>query len=119
MKQILVVRRDLKMRRGKEIAQGAHASVGVIFSSMDDGVIHPLIHKWIKIHHQAKITVYVNSEEELLQLKQLAENAGLLHYLVTDHGRTEFNGVHTNTVLAIGPDEDDKINPITGHLQLY
>ena len=26
-KQVIVIRRDLKMRRGKEIAQGAHASM--------------------------------------------------------------------------------------------
>jgi len=27
IKQVIVIRRDLKMRRGKEIAQGAHASM--------------------------------------------------------------------------------------------
>lgn len=26
-KQVIVIRRDLKMRRGKEIAQGSHASM--------------------------------------------------------------------------------------------
>jgi peptidyl-tRNA hydrolase len=30
MKQVIVMRKDLKMRRGKEIAQGAHASMAFL-----------------------------------------------------------------------------------------
>jgi len=36
-KQVIVIRKDLKMRRGKEIAQGAHASIAFLtarFKSM-------------------------------------------------------------------------------------
>jgi peptidyl-tRNA hydrolase len=34
VKQVIVIRRDLKMRRGKECAQVAHASMKVFFDRM-------------------------------------------------------------------------------------
>lgn len=39
-------------------------------------------------------------------------------HLITDSGKTEFHGEPTDTCLAIGPGEADKIDEITGHLQL-
>jgi len=38
--------------------------------------------------------------------------------LITDSGKTEFHGQPTRTCLAIGPDVADKIDPITGQLEL-
>ena len=58
------------------------------------------------------------SEEELIEIHDRALEAGLEVHLITDSGKTEFHGEPTNTCLAIGPDEADKINAITGHLQL-
>ena len=65
-----------------------------------------------------KITVSVNSEQELLDLQAKAEAAGLLNYLITDNGKTEFHGVPTRTALAIGPARDEDLKPLTGHLPL-
>ena len=48
-----------------------------------------------------------------------AREAGLLVHLITDRGLTEFGGVPTRTCLAIGPDYDDRIDPVTGDLELY
>lgn len=127
VKQILVIRKDLKMRRGKEIAQGSHASLGAILSI----VKRPFsffryffvqkgspLQLWLDGPF-AKICVTVNSEAELLDLHQRAKDAGLLHCLITDSGKTEFHGVPTHTVLAIGPAFEKDVNKITGHLPLY
>jgi PTH2 family peptidyl-tRNA hydrolase len=44
--------------------------------------------------------------------------AGLEVHLITDNGKTEFHGEPTRTCLAIGPDDAEKIDAITGRLQL-
>lgn len=119
-KQVIVVRRDLKMRRGKEIAQGAHASLGVILNLIKhgEGLTDPRAEPWINGLFK-KITVQVDSEEELLALQKAAEENNLLNCLIQDSGLTEFGGVPTYTTLAIGPDQDANINKVAGHLKLY
>lgn len=117
------------MRRGKQISQGAHASMKVLLDNADE--IHtdencgwmirckqgdPL-QEWLEGKF-TKICVSVNSEEELLDIYHQAKDAGILCSLIQDSGATEFNGVPTHTVVAIGPDYPEKINPITGHLPL-
>lgn len=130
VKQVIVMRKDLKMRRGKEIAQGAHASMKWLvdrleysgrilnahmyyepsFSDAEQGWIQGLF---------TKVCVYVNSEQELMEIYNKAFGAGLLVKLITDAGATEFHGVPTKTCLAIGPGLSEKIDPITQHLKLY
>jgi len=113
MKQALLIRKDLGMRRGKEISQGAHASMKAVLENMED----LRVTEWLAGPF-AKIVLVVHSEEEMLALKRKADDHGLITALITDAGRTEFNGVPTNTVVAIGPDEDANIDAITGHLKL-
>ncbi|CUH76424.1 aminoacyl-tRNA hydrolase [Tropicibacter naphthalenivorans] len=113
MKQVLLVRRDLNMRRGKEIAQGAHASLSATLQNLDD----ERVHTWLQ-QGMAKIALVVDSEEDLLKLTTKASEAGLITAVITDAGKTEFGGVPTRTVAAIGPDERMKIDLITGHLKL-
>lgn len=124
-KQVLVVRKDLNMRKGKIGAQCAHASLGVILNKMkvfSNGDRHLIkddrINPWIN-NSFTKICVSVNSEEELLEIHQKAKEAGLLTCLITDNGQTEFNGVKTNTVVAVGPDLIEKVDQITKHLPLF
>jgi PTH2 family peptidyl-tRNA hydrolase len=66
----------------------------------------------------AKVCVRVESEQELLAVYRAARQAGLLAEAITDAGRTEFHGVPTVTCLAVGPDTDDNLAPITGELKL-
>ena len=132
-KQVIVMRRDLKMRRGKEISQGGHASMKFLaekIREVKDHRVHsmagehfpiflsPAEEAWL-LNKFTKICVRVNSEEELLAVHQKALDAGLVSTLVQDAGKTEFNGVPTYTCLAIGPDEESKIDPITKDLKLY
>lgn len=119
IKQVIVVRKDLKMRRGKEIAQGCHASNSFLSDIINNNKKLSLVQKeWLKGSF-TKITLKVNSEEELLQVYNNAITNGLVCYLITDSGKTEFNGVPTRTCLAIGPDYSDKIDLVTGNLELY
>lgn len=134
-KQVIVVRNDLKMRKGKIAAQAAHASVGAILSiakkdfgydsrgqkansltitiDLDD----PAAIQWFEQRFK-KIAVKVDSEQELLNIYQQAKDAYLPCSLIRDAGDTVFNGVPTYTTVAIGPADPDRIDAITGNLPL-
>jgi peptidyl-tRNA hydrolase, PTH2 family len=123
IKQVICVRHDLKMRRGKQIAQGAHASMSFLCRRLQDaGSV--LLDDFSEVERAwltgsfAKVCCRVNSEEELLAIRDQAAEAGLEVHLITDSGKTEFHGVPTNTCLAIGPDVAEKIDPVTGELEL-
>ena len=133
IKQIIVIRRDLHMRRGKEVAQGAHASISFLTRRFEelykkdyyteyghDEKIHLSKAEafWLQDGFK-KVTCKVNTEKELLEIYEKAKAAGLEVHLITDCGTTEFHNCLTNTCLAVGPDFDEKIDPITGHLELY
>jgi len=139
IKQVIVMRKDLNMRKGKMIAQGAHASMKVLLDKMeflffndefeeDDNIYRILsldksnvfdmeINKWLEGTF-TKICVSVDSETELLDLYNQAVDANIPCALITDAGLTEFNGMPTNTCIAIGPADSTKIDGITGHLKL-
>jgi PTH2 family peptidyl-tRNA hydrolase len=112
-KQIIVLRKDLGMRKGKMVAQGAHASLKAVLGRMDD----PRVKGWLAGPF-AKVAVSVDSEEEFDELQKKALQVGLICEEIVDAGRTEFHGVPTKTALAIGPDKVENLDPITGHLKL-
>ena len=119
IKQVIVIRKDLKMRRGKEIAQGSHASVAFLAQHVRDGT--PLTEaekEWIDGHF-TKVCLQVDSEDQLLEVHKKCQDAGVRSILITDRGLTEFDGKPTNTCIGVGPDEASKIDAITGHLKLY
>ncbi|MDB4330257.1 aminoacyl-tRNA hydrolase [bacterium] len=134
-KQVLIVRKDLKMRKGKIGAQCAHASLAILTNNLIGFpfkwylfpyylakfvflfLTHKALRSWLTTRF-TKICVYVDSEQDLLLLYNKAKSAGLLCSLIKDAGLTEFGGVPTYTVVAIGPDVDEKINEITGGLPL-
>jgi PTH2 family peptidyl-tRNA hydrolase len=107
------MRKDLKMGRGKEIAQGAHASMKATIENMDD----VRVKAWLDGLF-TKIAVGVSSEDELLELYNKAKDAGLIVALIVDSGLTVFKGVPTVTCIAIGPDAPERLQPVTGHLKL-
>lgn len=122
-KQTIVLRKDLNMRKGKMVAQGAHASLRAILQlghREGGNFVVPLderLEPWL-LGRFKKICVSVNSEAELLQLHQEAKAAGLITALIQDAGLTEFGGVPTYTALAVGPDREDRVDLITGSLPL-
>jgi PTH2 family peptidyl-tRNA hydrolase len=132
-KQVIVVRKDLNMRKGKIASQCCHASMAFLTKHLDWGssgdgfVFHTTnyintercmeIKHWLENSFK-KIVCYVNSEEELVELHQKALDAGLVSHLIEDNGATEFNGVKTKTAIAIGPHFDEKFEGLTDNLSL-
>lgn len=112
-KQVIVMRKDLNMRKGKMIAQGAHASMMVVLNFQTD----IFVQKWLS-QKFAKIVVSVDSEKELQEIHEKALTSGLRSFMIQDSGYTEFNGVPTNTCIAIGPAPAEWIDKVTGHLKL-
>lgn len=123
VKQVILMRRDLNMRRGKEIAQGAHAAMAWLSDRIgqtyggnprftgDEG-------RWL-YGNQRKITVQVPDEKELDRLVLKAKEAGLMVHVITDAGYTEFKGQKTVTCAAIGPALSSLIDQVTGDCRLY
>lgn len=122
-KQTIVLRKDLNMRKGKMIAQGAHASMRAILQLAHregSSLVIPLderIEPWLTGRFK-KICVSVSSEAELLAVYEKAQAAGLVAALIRDAGLTEFGGIPTYTAVAVGPDRADRVDAITGELPL-
>ncbi len=74
--------------------------------------------EWVKGNFR-KVVCQVNSLEDLMKVQQAADDSGIINRLVYDAGLTEFGGLETVTALAIGPDLDDNIDPVTKDLRLY
>lgn len=112
LKQVIIIRKDLKMRRGKEISQASHGCVNAVIKNQSN----PLVKQWLDGVH-TKICLQVNSEEELLEIYKKAQPYTIAE-LVTDLGLTEFNGVPTNTCVVLGPDYSNVLDQFTGDLKL-
>ena len=134
-KQVIVMRKDLKMRKGKEISQGSHSALAFITRKLSknskfEGLIWWVIKflfrsvsdkavlEWIDSSY-AKICLQVNSRDELLEIYERAKKLKLECHLVVDSGKTEFHGIPTETCLCIGPNYSEEIDKITGNLSLY
>jgi PTH2 family peptidyl-tRNA hydrolase len=111
LKQVILVRQDLQLPKGKLAAQAAHASIEAVFHSDKK-----LVNKWHD-SGMAKIVLKVKDEKELLSYFQQAKDEDLAASLITDAGRTTV-APGTRTCVGIGPDEAEKIDKITGKLSL-
>ena len=109
-KQVILVRQDLKLPKGKMSAQVAHASVGALLKSHKDD-----LKKW-QSQGMKKIVLKVADEKELLEYKQKAEDAGMAVSLIEDAGHTIVEP-GTLTCLGIGPHPAEKIDKVTGKLK--
>lgn len=112
-KQVIIMRTDLNMRKGKMIAQGAHASLKVIFDRMCTVIYESVSRHSPPEKREVKelelstptrydplkewtegnfITVVMgcDSLEELYRLQSLADSKGLPTALVKDDNFTEF-----------------------------
>lgn len=113
-KQVIVVRSDIKMSRGKMAVQVAHAAVSAFFETFKKKPEYCI--KWLR-EGQPKIVLRASDEKELQNIYRKAIENGLITVLIIDSGLTELER-GTKTCIAIGPDEINKIDSITGHLKL-
>lgn len=109
MKQVILVRKDLNMSKGKIAVQCAHASAEAVLKSNKEK-----INEWRQF--SKKVVLKVDNENDLLRYKKEAEKLKLVTALIRDAGLTEIPE-NTLTCLAIGPDDDEKIDKITGKLK--
>jgi len=123
-KQVIVMRKDLGMRKGKMIAQGAHAAMAVLLEharASETGLVIPLdtpTHQWLVSGRFTKVCVSVESEAALDDVVARAKAAGVPCVLITDAGKTEFHGVATKTCCSVGPAWAEDVDAITGALPL-
>ncbi len=110
-KQVILVRQDLKLGKGKLAAQVAHASLEAALCS-EKG----LVSEW-RSEGAKKVVLKVRDEAELLRFKELAGKAKLKAVLITDAGRTAVEP-GTKTCLGIGPDSEERIDKVTGLLKM-
>jgi len=132
-KAVCVMRTDLrnsdghKVPKGKLIAQGGHAFVGLLTKKMKcdnyEGYRYLHVYQGSETPLQAwlngeftKIVLAVDSEEQLLDIYEKAKAAYLNTVLIKDAGHTEF-AEPTITCIGIGPDWEEDIDKITGHLK--
>ncbi len=124
VKQVIVMRKDLNMSKGKMVTQGAHASIAFLTNKMKDNLSNPEALWWVNLSQAEKEWVYgtffkvcvgVDSEKELLDIGYNAVMLGLsVKYIEETTGFDE----PTFTCLAIGPYYSSKIDPVTKHLKL-
>ena len=132
VKQIIVIRKDLNMRKGKMVAQACHASLGALLTMFekneypDDRYKYSVtfdedsvLNKWLNGIF-TKICLYVNSEDELISLydRIRQENSNIPCVMIEDSGLTEFHGVKTKTCIGIGPYWSYEIDKFTNNLPL-
>lgn len=136
-KMMIVMRKDLKMRKGKIAAQAGHACIEAILMALhkegrtgelemgadgmylkDEGREATPLSDWFR-YGCAKVCVYVDSEEALLAIADQAREKGILAAVITDAGMTEFHGVPTKTCLALEPLPTEIADELTGGLPLY
>ena len=111
MKQVIVVRKDLKMGKGKIAAQSSHGSTEAVLISDKKKVS-----AWRK-EGMKKVVLRADSLQELLDLKEIAKKNKLKFALIKDAGRTQIKK-GAFTCLAIGPDDDELLDRVTGGLKL-
>ncbi len=114
IKQVIVVRTDLKMGKGKLATQVAHAAVESFVKALNEKP--EIARKWLS-QGQKKIVLKVSSLNELLQIYEEALREDLVAVLIRDAGLTQLEP-GTVTCVGIGPDYSSKIDKVTGKLKL-
>lgn len=107
-KQAIVLRSDLEISEGKRIAQACHASLKAYKKSDDE-----IRRKW-ENQGAKKVALHGNN---LKDLKKRSSEIGVPAAMIKDAGRTQVKP-GTITAIGIGPDEESKVDKITGQLEL-
>ena len=115
MKMVILVRTDINMGKGKAAAQCCHAVLAAYKRAVEK--CPDVVRRWESLG-QPKVTLKIDSENEMINLQRQARECGLVAEAIQDAGRTQLQP-GTRTVCAIGPGPCKMIDLITGHLKLY
>ncbi len=110
-KQVIVVRKDLKMDKGKIAAQVAHASLEAYKKANVKDVV-----EW-EAEGMKKVVVGVKDIKEFMNVKEEVKEAKIPYSIIRDSGRTQITP-GTVTVMGIGPVKEEIIDKITKKLKL-
>lgn len=110
-KQVIIVRKDLKLPKGKLGAQTAHAAVEAVMKS-DKKVV-----KGWRSQGMKKVVLAVKDKDELYKIVQQGKDLGLITATITDAGRTIVEP-GTVTCAALGPYIEEEIDSVTGNLKM-
>jgi PTH2 family peptidyl-tRNA hydrolase len=113
-KQVVAVRTDIKMSKGKLAVQTSHASVSALEEARKTH--RDWVRSWLN-EGQKKVVVKVKDLESLKKLEKLADELGIPNALIEDRGLTELPP-GTTTALGIGPAPNDIIDGVTRDLPL-
>ena len=113
IKQVIVVRNDLGMGKGKIAAQVGHACV---LGAEHVRKSNPTWFEdwWLG---QEKIVVKVENQKELDEIKKQAISLNIPWSEVTDAGHTQI-APGTTTCISLGPAPEELIDKVTGDLKL-
>lgn len=112
LQMVIVVRKDIKLPKGKLAVQASHAAVSLAMKAKDTKTYR----EWFS-SGQKKVLVYCENEKVLLSLMQKAKDKGLKTALVQDAGRTVVEP-GTKTCIAIGPALESSFVGLTDTLSL-
>ena len=110
-KQVIIVRSDLKLPKGKLSAQVAHASVEAVLKANGS-----VVSSW-RSQGMKKVVLKILDKDSLFRIIQQAKDFGLPTSIITDAGKTVV-APGTVTCGAIGPAKEDEVDGITSDLQL-
>lgn len=110
-KQVIAVRKDLRLDKGKLAVQVAHASLGSYKKANSKAK-----EEW-ESEGSKKVVVKVEDLKELLDLQKKARRLDLPCSLIRDAGRTQLRP-GTITCLGIGPAWEERIDRVTARLKI-
>lgn len=123
IKQVIVVRKDLNLKKTELAAQVATASMGFLLenneSERSDEINVKLSNEealWLNGSYE-KIIVGVDSEKDLKDLIFKAELEGIGVYPVLGKYKGKFDDDSVLMCAALGPDDSKIIGNVTGHLK--
>ena len=110
-KQVIIVRKDLKLDKGKLAVQVAHGSVEAVFKSESS-----VVKKW-RESGAKKVSLKVEDLKELLWFFEEAKSRGFPASLIKDAGKTHLKP-GTITVVGIGPYDSEDLDELTKDLSM-
>ena len=114
LKQVIVIRTDITMGKGKVVAQGAHASLMSYLETAKKD--KSAADAWIN-SGEKKIVLKIDGEEPLKRLHEAFKYKNIPCALVSDAGLTELPP-GTITALGVGPWKGKDIDQLTGAFKL-